>query len=409
MRGHFCVTKGLAGFMSIASDHGIEQENRKLKVMGEIGGLTQNEKVLDKFFLIAPMALCRIMPNVSKLVGVIREHGDPFMDENMDDEVYNLLTKEIKNEKISKDILDRDIIGQQMFEKFVTDRLTEGKLSVWDKLPKRKLKTFKSANVTAEVRSGEKLVKVKEERGLLQRFIVICWIRPELDLKRCIGTYEFGLVPRSLFAADGTLLLAYDKAKIVQHLERLTKINQKENQAQNLAGESSMSDLRDTSDKLEEDRSSIPASNVELLAESVENNNQTARTDNNETTGKDNNETTRTDAHIATKTNSRTTTEVRESSSSNQPEQTRLRVIITDGMALVNSVSKTDQMKTCDDFAQAFIERVSTISANYDEVRLVFDKYIDSSLKDKMRHKRTKGKSTYYTVLRTARSLKTSH
>ena len=52
-----------------------------------------------------------------------------------------------------------------MFEKFVTDRLTEGKLSEWDKLPKRKLKTFKSANVTALVRSGEKLVKVKEERG----------------------------------------------------------------------------------------------------------------------------------------------------------------------------------------------------------------------------------------------------
>ena len=81
-----------------------------------------------------------------------------------------------------------------------------------------------------------------------------------------------------------------------------------------------MSDLRDTSDKLEEDRSSIPASNVELLAESVKNNNQTARTDNNETTGTDNNETTRTEAHIATKTSSRTTTEVRESSSSNQSQ-----------------------------------------------------------------------------------------
>jgi len=214
--------------------------------------------------------------------------------------------------------------------------------------------------VTAEVRSGEKIVKVKEERGLLQRFIVICRSRPELNLKQCIETYEFGLVPRSLFAADGTLLLAYDKAKIVQHLERLTEINQKENQTQNAAGESSMSDLRDTSDKVAKDRSSIPASNVKLLAESVENNNQTARTDNNETAGTYNNETTRTDAHIATKTSSRTTAEVRESSSSNQPEQTRLRVIITDGMALVNSMSKTDQIKTYADFAQAFIERVST-------------------------------------------------
>lgn len=46
-------------------------------------------------------------------------------------------------------------------------------------------------------------------------------------------------------------------------------------------------------------------------------------------------------------------------------------------------MSKTDKMKTPNDFPQAFIERVRSISANYDEVRLVFDKYIYSSLKDK--------------------------
>ena len=50
MKGNFCVTKGLAGFTSIAPDHGIEQENRRLKVMGGIIGITQNEKALDKFF-----------------------------------------------------------------------------------------------------------------------------------------------------------------------------------------------------------------------------------------------------------------------------------------------------------------------------------------------------------------------
>jgi len=71
-------------------------------------------------------------------------------------------------------------------------------------------------------------------------------------------------------------------------------------------------------------------------------------------------------------------------------------------MALVNSLSKTDQMKTCNDFAQAFIERVSTISANYDQVRLVFDQYVNSSLKDTMRqNKRTKGKSTFYHIMDT--------
>ena len=40
-------------------------------------------------------------------------------------------------------------------------------------------------------------------------------------LKECIGTYEFGVVPQSLFVLDGTVLLAYDKAKILYHIDLL--------------------------------------------------------------------------------------------------------------------------------------------------------------------------------------------
>ena len=86
-------------------------------------------------------------------------------------------------ETATNDIIQRDEIGQQMFEGFVNERLTEGKLSVWDKMSKTKLKTLKSANAMAEIRIGDQLVKIKEERGLLQRFIVISRSRPELDLK----------------------------------------------------------------------------------------------------------------------------------------------------------------------------------------------------------------------------------
>jgi len=127
------------------------------------------------------------------------------------------------NESVTNDILCRDEIGQQIFEDFVTERLTEGKLSVWEKIAQKKLGIFKSANVSTEIRVGDKVVKIKEERGLLQRFILICRCRPERDLKECIGTYEFGVVPRSLFASDGSLLVAYDKNLILRHLEKLTR------------------------------------------------------------------------------------------------------------------------------------------------------------------------------------------
>ena len=176
----------------------------------------QNEKSLDKYFLIAPELsniqleferqyctgnkekrtqhheltvgkLTRVTQNAAKLSAVFHKHGNPF--ESLDeDEIYNLLTKAVMTETATNDIIQRDEIGQQMFEGFVNERLTEGKLSVWDKMSKKKLKTFKSANAMAKIRIGDKLVKIKEERGLLQRFIVISRSRPELDLKECIGT-----------------------------------------------------------------------------------------------------------------------------------------------------------------------------------------------------------------------------
>ena len=45
--------KGVAGFTSVAPYHAIEHENRALKVIGGIVGITKNEKALDKLFLIA--------------------------------------------------------------------------------------------------------------------------------------------------------------------------------------------------------------------------------------------------------------------------------------------------------------------------------------------------------------------
>ena len=345
-KGNFCVTKGAAGFTSIGPDHGIEQENRELKVMGGIVGITQNEKSLDKYFLISPELskikqqfeekyckdnsdsrvehheitggkLSRQAVNALKLSHVFIEHGNPF--ESTDDELVNLLSKSVMSDAVTNDILQRDHIGQQMFVDFVNERLIEGKLSVWGKMTKKKLKTFKSESATTEFKSGGNLIKIKEERGLLQRFIVISRSRPDLDLKECIGTYEFGVVPRSLFAADGTLLLAYDKSSMINHLEKYQNAQV------------------DVSEDLDKD---IPE----------------------------------------------------------QVQTSRDKVVIIDGMAVVNSVVKTDKIKTCADFADSFLSIICNMVNGFDEVRLVFDKYISTSLKSQMRIKRTKGKTTYYHV-----------
>ena len=123
-------------------------------MIGRIVGITQNEKALDKCFLIAPELskllhdlaaeydsdnndnrtqhheitggkLSRMMKNARKLTDVFRKDGDPFMAPKDEDKIYSLLTKEVMTEKRSKDILERDEIGQGMFVEFVTERLTE--------------------------------------------------------------------------------------------------------------------------------------------------------------------------------------------------------------------------------------------------------------------------------------------
>ena len=225
-------------------------------------------------------------------------------------------------------------IGQRM--EFATERL-------W----KKKLKTFKTSNATVEINAGGKLVKIKEERGLLQRLIVISR-RPQLDLKECIGTYEFGVVPRSLFASDGTVLLAYDKAKILHHLELSVSTEQLVTHTPAMETPTSVASNNENGKELEASEIS-PDVAIEGLAGL------------NDTSSKH-------------------------------------KVIIIDGMAFDNAIPRTERIKTCKDFAQFFLDQLSNMADEYDEVRLVFDRYINSSLKEQMRRKRTKGKSTYYHV-----------
>jgi len=101
--------------------------------------------------------LSRVTQNAVKLSAVFYRHGNMFESAD-EDEIYNLLTKSVMNETVTNDILHCDEIGQQMFEDFVTERLREEKLSVWEKMTKRKLGTYKSANASTEIRVGDNVV-----------------------------------------------------------------------------------------------------------------------------------------------------------------------------------------------------------------------------------------------------------
>ena len=59
-RGNFSVNKLSEPFSTIGADHGLEQQNRALKVLGGIKGIANSQTALDEFFMTAgEMSLLR--------------------------------------------------------------------------------------------------------------------------------------------------------------------------------------------------------------------------------------------------------------------------------------------------------------------------------------------------------------
>ena len=67
----------------------------------------------------------------------------------------------------------------------------------------------------------EKIIQLKEEKNLVSRFLITAWKRPELELERCSGDYEFSIVPKSLFTEDAVPSACKDKFTVINILENL--------------------------------------------------------------------------------------------------------------------------------------------------------------------------------------------
>ena len=72
-----------------------------------------------------------------------------------------------------------------------------------------------------EVCSKEKLIELREDRSLFARMMMVCQRPPDVDVKETIGLYEFALVPRSMFAPDGSMLHCSSKRALMAILEKL--------------------------------------------------------------------------------------------------------------------------------------------------------------------------------------------
>lgn len=238
--GNFSITKHSVPFTAIDLDHGIEQEHKKMKVKGGFIGITGKEQALDKYFIIAP-TLCRIVQefkeyagievrqpsslhhelvgakgakNISfaaKIFNVLTKEGNPFLKTDM----FNLVTFAVTPDSVSRNIENRDKLGKEALENFVSTRMVEKSVPFWDVQKKNNLTYFKDVGATVQTKVKGQLVSIQQERSLLSRLLVVCKTRNVFSVKDAITEFEFCVAPPSTFHPDGSMIMLSDKSKLV--------------------------------------------------------------------------------------------------------------------------------------------------------------------------------------------------
>ena len=84
--------------------------------------------------------LKRLCNNVNKLKAEMGNYDVTFTKNNA---VFNVVSKAVLPEDVADELLKHDSIEKNLYEEFVTSRI-QGEESIWYKMTKRKVKTFKS-------------------------------------------------------------------------------------------------------------------------------------------------------------------------------------------------------------------------------------------------------------------------
>lgn len=245
--GNWVVNKNQSvPFCGLGADNGLEHINRSMKVSGGLVGITLNPSARAKFFLIAPelarlaeqakdmagvsvkiqdrhhnlttSVLNREEASIVKLKTIIANYTNPF--EQTGEELYNLLTKVVVSEDVKKDLCAQSTEGYNLLEKFVTERIQKGTSNLWSTMKKRNLLTWKSTGKKTKVKVNNTVIELQEDRSLFARMTVVCQSRPEINVREAVGIHEFNVVPRSLFAADGSMLYCSAKSALMPLLEK---------------------------------------------------------------------------------------------------------------------------------------------------------------------------------------------
>lgn len=333
-RGNWVVNKSKIPFCALACDEALEHQNRAMKVLGGLVGITQQPSALARFFLTAPelqklsQELLNITGSSSKqeatyhhlnseraanfqdtAISTLRDEleriGNPFKYEGP--ELINISTKAVFSDQITADVSSVESLGTELYETFKSDRLIDGAVSLWAPIKRNKLNLCSSNNKSTKVTISGSITELSADRNLFSRLLIVTRSQRELDLRTTLGKYEMSVVPRSMFALDGTMYQCAAKSKLIHILKSVVEQN-----------------TNNTSESL-------------------------------------------------------------------QFRQPNSWVAIVDGMGELQALNKTIAIKTCTNLADVFIEKIQKKYWQYDELHIVFDVYFENSIKNPTRVKRLCG------------------
>ena len=239
--GNFVVNKNQIPFCAIGVDHALEHINGIMKVTGGLVGITQNARARERFFLTAP-ELSRLAEEAQVMAGspttTRKEHYDLSLavwtrqEENIarlktvlissmnpmkyeGEDLPNIITMVVMPAEVQNDVCNQEDIGQQKYANFVEERINTNEVSIWARMKKSQLKTWKSARKSVKHKVADQVVELKDDRSLFAHMLIVARSRPEMNLKESIGQHEFTSLPRALFTVSGELLPRTDKSKLM--------------------------------------------------------------------------------------------------------------------------------------------------------------------------------------------------
>lgn len=203
LKGLFVVQKTEHRFSMIALDQNHEQENEIIKGDGGAVGLTENEAALRRWMVAGP-EVARVVKefevsfeakkttstehheqtlsiqksfskDVTSLVNVIEEYGNPFLEKSKD--LIVLDTKEIMPEQVRKSVYEAKDQGEALYNKFVKERLEKCTTALSDTITRTNLSLFGTYQETTPGKMKSKVASLKSDCNLFARLYIACQSR----------------------------------------------------------------------------------------------------------------------------------------------------------------------------------------------------------------------------------------